>query len=117
MLSLVIGIAGDPSQTVYMSASVFQDAFADFRKRQGLPAITLDLGKVVDIGIIAEKYVARRGVRGLWSRDLEEEEVMAMIKSAIGDHVGRPLPSLASETGRKQPIQSSRLHCSPTSAP
>lgn len=83
MLSSVVGIAGDPSQAAYVSASVFQDAFADFRNRQGLPAVTLDLGKVVDIGIIAEKYLARRGVRGLWSRDLEEEEVMAMIKSAI----------------------------------
>ncbi len=83
MLSSVVGIAGDPSQAAYVSASVFQDAFADFRNRQGLPAVTLDLGKVVDIGIIAEKFLARRGVRGLWSRDLREEEVMAMIKSAI----------------------------------
>ena len=83
MLSSVVGIAGDPSQAAYVSASVFQDVFAEFRNRQGLPAVTLDLGKVVDIGIVAEKYLARRGVRGLWSRDLREEEVMAMIKSAI----------------------------------
>jgi len=83
MLSSVVGIAGDPSQAAYVSASVFQDAFADFRNRQGLPAVTLDLGVVVDIGIIAEKFLARRGVRGLWSRDLREEEVMATIKSAI----------------------------------
>ena len=83
MLSSVVGIAGDPSQATYVSASVFQDAFADFRNRQGLPAVTLDLGKVVDIGIIAEKFLARRGVRGLWSRDLREGEVMAMIESAI----------------------------------
>ena len=83
MLSSVVGIAGDPSQAAYVSASVFQDAFADFRNRQGLSAVTLDLGKVADIGIIAEKFLARRGVRGLWSRDLREGEVMAMIKSAI----------------------------------
>lgn len=83
MLSSVVGIAGDPSQAAYVSASVFEDAFADFRNRQGLPAVTLDLGKVVDIGIVAEKFLARRGVRGLWSRDLREGEVMAMIESAI----------------------------------
>ncbi|KAG8526399.1 putative secondary metabolism biosynthetic enzyme [Bacidia gigantensis] len=83
MLSSVVGIAGDPSQAAYVSASVFQDAFAGFRNGQGLPAVTLDLGKVVDIGIVAEQYLARRGVRGLWSRDLREEEVLAMIKSAI----------------------------------
>lgn len=50
---------------------------------KGLPAVTLDLGKVVDIGIVAEKSLARRGVRGLWSRDLNEVEVMAIVQSAI----------------------------------
>ena len=83
MLSSVVGVTGGPSQAAYVSASVFQDAFADFRNRQGLPAVTLDLGKVVDIGIVAEKFSARRGVRGLWSRDLREDEVMANIESAI----------------------------------
>ena len=34
MLSLVVGLAEDPSQAAYVSASVFQDAFADFRIRQ-----------------------------------------------------------------------------------
>ena len=83
MLSSLVGLAGDPSQAAYVAASVFQDAFADFRNRQGLPAVTLDLGKVVDIGIVAERFAARRAIRGLWSRDLYEEEVMAMIKWAI----------------------------------
>ena len=45
MLSSVIGLAGDASQAAYSSASVFQDAFADFRNTQGLPAVTLDLGE------------------------------------------------------------------------
>lgn len=83
ILSSTVGVAGDPSQAAYVSASVFQDAFADYRNQQGLPAVTLDLGKVINIGIVAEKFSARRGVRGLWSRDLREDEVMAMIKSAI----------------------------------
>ena len=34
MLSLVVGLAEDPSQAAYVPASVFQDAFADFRNRQ-----------------------------------------------------------------------------------
>ena len=83
MLSSLVGVAGDPSQASYVAASVFQDAFADHRNRQGLPGVTLDLGKVVDIGIVAEKFAARRGVRGLWSRDLHEGEVMRMIEFAI----------------------------------
>ncbi|KAI4164048.1 MAG: hypothetical protein LQ342_002283, partial [Letrouitia transgressa] len=83
MLSSSVGLIGDPSQAAYVSASVFQDAFADFRRNLGLPAVTLDLGKVANIGILAEEPAARRGARALWGRDLQEDEVMAMIKWAI----------------------------------
>ena len=83
MLSSLVGRVGDPSQAAYAAASAFQDAFADYRNRQGLPAVTLDLGKVIDIGIVAERYAARRALMGVWSRDLREDEVMDMIKSAI----------------------------------
>ena len=83
ILSSVVGMVGDPSQAAYVAATVFQETFADYRNRQGLPAVTLALGKIVDIGIVAEKLSARRGVQGLWSRDVREEEVMAMIESAI----------------------------------
>lgn len=58
ILSSTVGVAGDPSQAAYVSASVFQDAFADYCNQQGLPAVTLDLRKVVDIGIVAEKFSA-----------------------------------------------------------
>ena len=83
MLSSLVGLTGDTSQAAYVSASVFQDSFAEFRNRQGLPAITLDLGKVVDIGIVAENFAARRAARDFWSRDLYEEEIMSVIKWAI----------------------------------
>ena len=83
MLSSLVGRVGDASQAAYAAASVFQDAFADYRNRQGLPAVTLDLGKVVDIGIVAERFAARRALMGVWSRDLRKDEVMDMIKSAI----------------------------------
>lgn len=83
MLSSLVGSIGDPSQAAYAAASGFQDAFADYRNRQGLPAVSLDLGKVVDIGIVAERYAARRALMGAWSRDLRQDEVMDMIKSAI----------------------------------
>lgn len=83
ILSSIVGVVGDLSQAAYVAASVFQDAFADYRNRQGLPAVTLDLRKVVDIGIAAEQLSSRRGVQGLWSRDLLGDKIMAMIKSAI----------------------------------
>ena len=100
MLSSVVGVSGNPSQAAYVAASVFLDAFANYRNRQGLPAVTLDLGRIADIGFIAENEAARRGVRDLWSRDISGEEVMAMIKSAILTPLRQPGPG-SSITGLK----------------
>ena len=83
MLSSLVGTVGDPSQAAFVAASVFQDALVDYRNRQGLPAVTLDLGKVIDIGTVAERYAARRALINVWSCDLREGEVMDMIESAI----------------------------------
>jgi acyl carrier protein len=83
MLSSLSGLVGNPSQAAYVAASLFLDAFADFRNRLGLPAVSLDLGRVVGVGFVAENEAASRGVRKLWSRDIDEAELMALIASAM----------------------------------
>jgi NADPH:quinone reductase-like Zn-dependent oxidoreductase/NAD(P)-dependent dehydrogenase (short-subunit alcohol dehydrogenase family) len=102
MLSSVVGLVGNPSQAAYVAASLFLDAFADFRNQLGLPAVSLDLGRVVGVGFVAENDAASRGVSKLWSRDIDEAELMALIASAMvaprrAD--GRPGASI---TGRKR---------------
>ncbi|KAK9350529.1 hypothetical protein V1523DRAFT_428941 [Lipomyces doorenjongii] len=83
MLSSVVGLVGNPSQAAYVAASLFLDAFADFRNQLGLPAVSLDLGRVVGVGFVAENEAASRGVSKLWSRDIDEAELMALIASAM----------------------------------
>jgi hypothetical protein len=83
LLSSVVGLVGNPSQAAYVAASLFLDAFADFRNRLGLPAVSLDLGRVVGVGFVAENEAASRGVSKLWSRDIDEAELMALIASAM----------------------------------
>ena len=39
MLSSLASLAGGPTQDAYVAASVFQDAFANYRNHQELPAI------------------------------------------------------------------------------
>ncbi|KAL9100481.1 MAG: hypothetical protein Q9163_004154 [Psora crenata] len=56
ILSSMVGAVDDPSQAAYVATSVFQDAVANCRNRKRLPAITLNLRKVIDIGIVAEKF-------------------------------------------------------------
>lgn len=62
-LSSMVGVAGDPSQAAYVAASIFQDAIIDYRNYHGLPAFTLDLGKVVDR--VAHESVTRKAAQRL----------------------------------------------------
>lgn len=61
MLSSLSGIAGSISQSNYAAGNTFQDAFAQYRRSIGRRAVSLDLGWMGDIGIIAENEKYARG--------------------------------------------------------
>lgn len=99
MLSSTSGIIGNSSQAQYAAASTFLDAFADYRNSLGLPAVTLDLGVVADIGYVAENEHIRSGLKKLRFDSIQEPELMAMIKSAIlepfrGERSGQTITGL-----------------------
>ncbi|KAJ0420834.1 hypothetical protein BJY00DRAFT_312760 [Aspergillus carlsbadensis] len=52
MLSSTSGLVGQPGQANYAAGNVFQDAAASHRWAQGLPAISLNLGAIEDVGLI-----------------------------------------------------------------
>ncbi|KAI5921037.1 putative polyketide synthase [Camillea tinctor] len=54
LLSSVSGIVGNPGQSNYAAGSAFQDALAQYRIRHGQKALSLDLGIVQDVGVVAE---------------------------------------------------------------
>ena len=70
MLSSLGGLLGNASQSNYAAGNTFQDALAHQRTSHGLPALTIDIGKVVDAGWVAENQdVVARGVLAM-SRDI-----------------------------------------------
>lgn len=52
MLSSISGIVGQKGQANYAGGNVFEDALALHRLAMGLPAISLDLGPIEDVGVI-----------------------------------------------------------------
>ncbi|KAL9110335.1 MAG: hypothetical protein Q9227_005066 [Pyrenula ochraceoflavens] len=53
LLSSSAGVMGTRGQSAYASGSTFQDALARHRRSLGLPATSLDLGMISDVGMVA----------------------------------------------------------------
>ncbi|KAK1975925.1 hypothetical protein LZ30DRAFT_785922 [Colletotrichum cereale] len=52
MLSSTSGLVGQKGQANYAGGNVFMDALAAYRRALGLPAISINLGPVEDVGVI-----------------------------------------------------------------
>jgi hypothetical protein len=54
LLSSLSGVIGRKGQANYAAANAFLDSFASYRQSMGLPASSVDLGVVEDVGYVAE---------------------------------------------------------------
>ncbi len=55
LLSSISGVVGQKGQANYAAANVFMDAFATYRQSLSLPAHSIDLGVIEDVGYVAEQ--------------------------------------------------------------
>jgi hypothetical protein len=75
MLSSISGVIGNATQAAYAAGCSFQDAFAGYRGSLGLPAVSLDLGTITDVGYLAENKklatkMEKQGFQGTDTRTL-----------------------------------------------
>jgi len=54
LLSSISGVIGQKGQANYAAANAFLDSFASYRHTLSLPALSVDLGAVEDVGYVAE---------------------------------------------------------------
>ncbi|GKZ33434.1 hypothetical protein AbraIFM66950_003331 [Aspergillus brasiliensis] len=63
-LSSVSGVVGQRGQSNYAAGNTFQDSLARYRVARGLPAVSLDLGAMVDDGFLAQNQSIRDRLLG-----------------------------------------------------
>ena len=95
-LSSMSGIAGQPGQANYAGANTFLDAFALWRNSNGLPASSIDIGAVADMGYAArDQQLLQRLLRNGYSGVTESEMIEAFRAAA-----SYPVPELNIDTQR-----------------
>ncbi|KAI9808079.1 MAG: Type I Iterative PKS [Pycnora praestabilis] len=84
MLGSASGIAGNLGQAAYCASNTFMDAFASYRASLSLPASTIDLGLVADVGYVATSSEERSNIIGTVIQDrIQVKELEALVKGAI----------------------------------
>ena len=88
LTSSVAGSVGTATESNYTSANSFLDNFAKYRRRQGLPATSIGLGMISEIGYLHENpeieaVLLRKGIT-----PIKEEELLSIIDITLS----RPEP-------------------------
>ncbi|KAI0436975.1 hypothetical protein F4803DRAFT_571702 [Xylaria telfairii] len=89
MLSSISAMTGAPTQSNYCAANTFLDFFARYRTRLGLPATTVGLSMVLEVGFVSqnlaiEQGIARSGIHGITERDFLLLMEQAMKPGRVG---------------------------------
>ncbi|KAG4428433.1 hypothetical protein IFR05_016086 [Cadophora sp. M221] len=93
MLSSISGVFGNRSQANYAAGNTFQDALAEYRINRGLPAVSVDLGLMLDIGMVAEG-VTKTGIKTSEAVGISEDEFRSLMKVAISSSfAGKRVPT------------------------
>lgn len=95
VLSSFAAIFGNRGQSNYAAAGAYEDAISHYRRSQGLHAVTLDIGLMRDIGVLAEKGITDSLREWEEPYGIRATEFHALLQRAIaGDIAGNVPPQV-----------------------
>ncbi|EME79084.1 uncharacterized protein MYCFIDRAFT_166988 [Pseudocercospora fijiensis CIRAD86] len=83
LFSSVSATIGQPGQANYNAANAFMTAFAQYRRKFGLPASVIDVGAMEEVGHIANDTTLLRKVKASAAYALRERELLEALHLAI----------------------------------
>lgn len=96
MLSSISGLVGQKGQANYAAANTFLDALAAHRVQNALPACSVDLGVIEDVGYISERAaIATRLNTAIW-KPINEPLLHRILRASLLQQSSRPLHAQSS---------------------
>ncbi|KAF9873136.1 polyketide synthase [Colletotrichum karsti] len=83
MLSSLTGLGGNTSQANYSAGGTFQDAFAKYRTSKSLPAVSIDLASIQEVGFVANTEGVAERLTKTGLADIDEAQMLKIIETAI----------------------------------
>lgn len=77
------GLVGNWGQANYSASNTFMDAFAQYRRNLGLPATTIDIGVVEEVGYVSESPRVLEYFKAVDALLLTEQSVLDAVELAI----------------------------------
>jgi hypothetical protein len=84
LLSSAMGIIGNKEQSNYAAGNTFQDSLARYRLSRGLPAVSLNLPAIEDVGFVADKPELLESMRAAGNGSMPIAEVLAVLDYHCG---------------------------------
>lgn len=84
ILSSFAGIFGNRGQSNYAAAGAYEDAVAQYRRSQGQKAVSLDLGIMRDVGVLAETGITDNLREWVEPCGIREDEFHALVENVLG---------------------------------
>lgn len=93
-LSSVVSLRGNMGQSNYAGACSYQDALARRRASLGLPAFSIDVGPILEVGFVSENPEVEAALQQQGIGTIGVEDFLALLNYAVTHPLNRPEDSV-----------------------